>query len=213
MDLKIEKVVVGEIKTNCYIIVSANELAVIDPGGEAEKIMAIIEKYKRPKKKYIFLTHSHYDHLLAVADLKKKYGFKIVLGQMERRNYENVPAQAMYRGSYIPAQLYPDMFVLDGDKIAFGEGEIKVMHTPGHSEGSVCYVMGDTIFSGDTLFYHIYGRTDLITGSKEEMNQSLKKLFDLSGSFTVLPGHGQKTNLDSEREYFRKNQQVMDLEF
>jgi len=150
----------------------SKEGAVIDPGWEVEKIINEIKKNKI-KIHYILLTHCHFDHNLGVSDLKKEVGGQIVFNKKEQ--------------SKIPT----DRYVEEGDILKLGNKEIKVIETPGHSAGGVCYLFDNQfLFTGDTIFGKgVYGRTDLPGGSEKQMAESLDKLKKLNKETKFYPGH------------------------
>lgn len=172
--MEIKHLIVGPLLTNCYILISNKGAAVIDPGGGLKKILEEIEKSKT-KLKYIILTHSHWDHALAVLKLKEKTGAKILIHKEEK--------------NFIKFEV--DQFLEEGEEIKIGEISLKVIHTPGHSKGGICLLEKDFIFTGDTLFEDSHGRTDLPGGSQKEMENSLKKLEKiLKPKMKIYPGHG-----------------------
>lgn len=184
---------------NCYIVASAKgNAAVIDPGGKADEILAYLKSNDLSVKK-ILLTHGHFDHVAAVCRLKDATGAEICIhesdGQMLTSAEQNLAA--MFGESYQPVQ--PDLLLRDGDKITLDELAFTVLHTPGHTPGSVCYLMDETIFSGDTLFAGSIGRTDFPGGSYSQLSGSLKRLTALEGDYAVLSGHGEQTTLEHER--------------
>lgn len=184
---------VGPIQTNCYILEHDNKIAVIDPGDEAERILSAL-KETGGEVQYILLTHGHYDHTTAVPQLHKALpDAKIYIHQ----------ADANGAGS----RLFPlageveDLLLYDeGDALPLGSLTIEVLHTPGHSPGSVTLKAGEALFTGDTLFAGDCGRTDLRGGSWEEILASLGRLGRLEGNFHVLPGHMDTSDLDTERQ-------------
>lgn len=170
MEIKI--LTIGPLLTNCYVLSSKEEAAVIDPGGESKKILEEIED---KKVKYIILTHSHLDHIFSAVKLKEKTGAKILIHTNEK---ESLKIEA-------------DEFLEEGDEIKIGEESLKVILTPGHTKGSISLLGEDSILTGDTLFKDGYGRTDLPGGSPEEMEKSLKKLSGLmKPGMKIYPGHG-----------------------
>ena len=173
--MQIKHLVVGELETNCYLLVSENELAIIDPGDEAGRILNEIKQLKaRPKQ--IIITHCHPDHVLAVPEIKRQTNAKILIHEKEKQ-LNNCQA---------------DEFLKEKDKIKIGSVSLEVIHTPGHTPGSICLLIDDSIFTGDTLFENGYGRTDLPGGSDEQMRDSLKRLSALLKLNTmVYPGHGK----------------------
>lgn len=192
--MKISMMQVGPIGTNCYILEHDNKIAVIDPGDEAGRILGELKK-SDAQVEYILLTHGHYDHTTAVPELHKALPeAKIYIHQ----------ADANGAGS----RLFPlagqvnDLLLYDeGDTLPLGTLTIEVLHTPGHSPGSVTLKAGDVLFTGDTLFAGDCGRCDLYGGSYQTMLKSLKKLAALPGDYRVLPGHGPESTLEQERRY------------
>jgi len=177
----IKTVVVGSLQTNCYLLIDeeSKEAVVIDPGDEAERILP---ELKGMKTRYIILTHGHPDHFGAIDALKAKTGATLMMH----------PADNWF--------IKPEQEITEGDEIEFGDTVLKVMQTPGHSTGSLCLYTPGHLFSGDTLFLHDYGRTDLAGGSETLMHKSLKRLANLPAETIVYPGHGPSTTIGSEKE-------------
>ncbi|MBR0423479.1 MAG: MBL fold metallo-hydrolase [Clostridia bacterium] len=198
--IKVKRYSVGDLRTNCYILHNTDEniYAIVDPGGESSKLEETIKKIGSVK--YIFLTHGHFDHISEAEKYKNITGAKIVIGKDEEKflsdNTLNLSSKYS-KNSIIP--FGADILVNDGDEIDFGSKKIKVMFTPGHTSGSVCYLVGDVMFSGDTLFRGEIGRTDLKSGNLEQMRVSLKKLYELDDEYVVYPGHGLFTFLSKEK--------------
>ena len=194
--MKVSVMQVGPIGTNCYFLQDEESglMAIIDPGDDWERILHQVKKAEG-EVKYILLTHGHYDHTTAVPDLVKALpGVQVYIHQ----------ADANGAGS----QLFPlaaqvkDLNNYDeGDTLPLGSLTIQVLHTPGHSKGSVTLKVGDVLFTGDTLFCGSCGRTDLRGGSYEEIMESLKRLGELEGDFHVCPGHDRTSTLERERKY------------
>ena len=192
--MQVKVLQVGPIGTNCYLLEDekAHVAAVIDPGDEAGRILQVI-KDDGVDVKYILLTHGHYDHTTAVPELHQ------ALPQAEIYIHK---ADANGAGSQLfpLAGQIPDLkFYDEGDALTLGELTIQVLHTPGHSKGSVTLKVGDVLFCGDTLFAGSCGRTDLAGGSYEEIMASLKKLGELPGDYHVCPGHDVTSTLERER--------------
>lgn len=178
--MRIKHLIVGQLQTNCYLLVSDNELAIIDPGGDANLVLDEIKKIN-VKPKYIINTHYHFDHTLANQELQQAVGADIAIHKDEKK--------------YIDFKA--DKFLQDNDKIKIGKIELKVIHTPGHTKGSICLLGDDIIFTGDTLFKDGYGRTDLEGGSQKEIEKSLNKLKSiLKPGMAVYPGHGEVFKID-----------------
>lgn len=209
--MKIYLVHLSHMDTNCYIVADekTNEAVVIDPGEYTQKLVDKIEK-ENLQIKYILLTHGHFDHILGVHDLKEKTGARVLIHieDAECLEDENKSLMGMIeRGIQVPVK--SDMVFDEGDKITFGNVSLEVMHTPGHTKGSVCFVNEEerAIFSGDTIFYQTYGRTDFPGGSDDEMLKSLYRIYSLRGDYSLYPGHGIMTTIEKERKtnrYMRK---------
>ena len=192
--MKVDMIQVGPIGTNCYLLEEGGRIAVIDPGDEAERILSVLAETGGTVD-YILLTHGHYDHTTAVPQLHTALPeAKIYIHQ----------ADANGAGS----RLFPlagqvdDLLLYDeGDTLPLGNLTVEVLHTPGHSLGSVTLKARDVLFTGDTLFAGDCGRTDLRGGSWEEILASLGRLGRLEGNFHVLPGHMGTSTLEEERKY------------
>jgi len=197
--MKTETLPVGLLGTNCYIAYSGTDAVVIDPGAEGKKLLARAKELE-VEIKYIFLTHGHFDHVLGVKEIMDATGAKLVSTEGERLRLSDaeVSGIAMLHGrDFVP--LVADIEVSDKEKLQVGDMTFEFLSTPGHTEGSVCILCEDVMFSGDTLFEGTCGRCDLIGGDINEMMKSLKRLHDISGDFKVLPGHGGETTLSRER--------------
>ena len=192
--MKVKLLRVGPIGTNCYILEDdqTNLAAVIDPGDEPELIQEALEK-EVVEVRYLLLTHGHYDHTTAVPALHRVYPqADIYIHQADA----NGAGSTLFplTGEVDDLKLYDE-----GDVIRLGDHEIQVLHTPGHSPGSVTLKVEDVLFTGDTLFAGSCGRTDLRGGSYEQIMQSLKRLGELKGDFHVCPGHEATSTLERER--------------
>lgn len=199
MEYKIIKLVVGQLQENCFILFDENKDAfVVDPGGSSENIIEAIEKNSLSIK-YILLTHGHFDHVGAVAALVKKYKAPVYLSKEDRAFLESPKeVRASAFGMQIEAAEV-DVFVKEGDEIPFSEGNIKVIETPGHTLGSVCYLFENYLFAGDTLFNGSIGRTDFPESDHSLMVESLKKLKKLDDEIYVLSGHGPESQISYEK--------------
>lgn len=194
--MKVKLLRVGPIGTNCYILEDdqTNLAAVIDPGDEPELIQEALEK-EGVEVRYLLLTHGHYDHTTAVPALHRVYPqADIYIHQADA----NGAGSTLFplAGEVDDLKLYDE-----GDVIRLGDHEIQVLHTPGHSPGSVTLKVEDVLFTGDTLFAGSCGRTDLRGGSYEQIMASLKRLGELEGDFHVCPGHDRTSTLEQERRY------------
>jgi len=176
--MQIKQIVVGELFTNCYILISGNKAIVIDPGFDLEKIEREIDGKKLV---YIILTHYHFDHVTFASKLREKTGAKILIHKKEKDFIE----------------FEPDIFLKDGDTIELDDAKLKVIHTPGHTPGSICLLGENFIFTGDTLFKEGFGRTDLPGGSETDLIESLKKLKNIiKKGMKIYPGHGPQFEKD-----------------
>ena len=193
-------------QTNCYIIQDeeTKEVMVIDPGGEPEKVIEMLNIIDA-KIKYIYLTHCHADHIGAVSTIQEKVGGKVLI---HRFDAENLHKDNVNLASYIGSKeilLEADSRVDDNDLIHIGNIQFKVIHTPGHTEGSTSLYCEKEklLFSGDTLFRGAWGRTDLPTSSFEDIINSItKKLIILPEDTIVYPGHGKSTMIREEKPIY-----------
>lgn len=196
------RMVLGELRTNCYI--AADEATgfacLFDAPAEAEHILDYLSK-KNLKLEYIFLTHIHFDHILAVDEIKQKTGAKLYINENDAEKLNDPYATLSYDRSLNIPHLEYDALTSDGMSISLPIGEIKVIHTPGHSKGSVCYLIGDILISGDTLFKRTIGHTDSFDGDYDAEIASIKnKLLILDENTSVYPGHGFSTTIGAERK-------------
>ncbi len=189
--LEVVTLPLGSYQTNCYLIWRPGETAcaVIDPGGDPERLLQKVRDLGLSVEA-ILLTHGHFDHVGAVDAIAQETGCPVWLH----------PADLTLPESLTAGPLHPTRFYEDGDSLNVAGLTITVLHTPGHTPGSVCLLTEDTLFSGDTLFAGSCGRCDLHGGSWEQMLSSLGRLGALSVSGTVYPGHGGATTLGQERQ-------------
>ncbi len=191
----------GAMGTNCYIIATENKNAVaVDIGDDFPKFKKFIEDRGLNLKK-ILLTHSHFDHVLGTEEARKTYDAEVFVHELDSwklNDEEGCFCGFKYGMHFNPVTKFTE--IKDSETITQDELTFKVLHTPGHSAGSVCYICDDVIFSGDTLFCGSMGRTDFEDGSSEEILKSLKKLANLKGDYKVYPGHFQSTTLEAERK-------------
>lgn len=222
--MKIDKLVVGAIQTNCYIISSDKKNTIlIDPGDEADKIIEFIDSNKLIVK-YILLSHGHFDHVLALKELISKYPeTEVCISERDVELVENIREQMGYVGldsrlresnnEEVGNDKYDgtsrprsknidfDKFLQENDIIELDDLRIKIIETPGHTKGGISLLLNkEYLFTGDTLFKAGVGRTDLFGGDPEVLKKSLKKLLKLPDNIKVYPGHGEASAIGEERK-------------
>lgn len=189
----------GPLRTNAILLVDQGIAAVIDPSmGSTEEILKKLNDLHAKIEK-ILLTHSHWDHIVDVSLLKEKTGAVIYVHRLDAKNMERPGSDQLPLPIAIDG-VKPEVLFNDGDIIKVGNLQLEVIHTPGHSPGSVCFYLKEhnLLFSGDTLFCGAIGRTDLATGSPETIWDSLKRLSELPEDTRVIPGHGPETSIGKE---------------
>ena len=195
--MNIEKLVLGSLEVNCYLLTHNGEAIVIDPGAEAEKIINAIEEKGCTLTK-ILLTHGHFDHIGAVADLKEKTGAKVYIHSGDREMLSDNTKNLSFMAEGVKLTT-ADELLDDITSIPLADTEVKVHFTPGHSRGGVSFLWGDNLFAGDLLFKNSIGRFD--HGSLRVELMSLKYLMEtFEDSVKVYPGHGPSTTIGEERE-------------
>lgn len=199
-DYLIKRVKVGQMNTNCYIIKDRNsrDAVVIDPGSDVTVIKDALFKLDAACR-VILLTHGHFDHILAVDDLKTNRTVVCI----HKDDANCLTERDMFSSiiPYDPRPFEPADFLFDKEgKYKVDNFEFYVIPTPGHTKGSVCYVFDDLMFSGDTLFKNGIGTTDF-DGSAEKMDETLRMLYNLPGDYALYPGHGEATTLSDEKTY------------
>ena len=193
--------------TNCYIIEDeeTKETMVIDPGGEPEKIIEMLNTLGIEKLKYIYLTHCHGDHFGGIRQLKDEKGGIVVIHRDDSEGLTNKAISLTYYIGMEDITIEADSRLDDGDLIHLGNVEFKVIHTPGHTQGGTClYCENENmLFSGDTLFRGTWGRTDLPTSSFPDIIDSItNKLAVLPSDTIVYPGHGRITRIKEEEPIY-----------
>ena len=220
-ELKIMHQVTGAIETNCYLIYDSRsrDAALIDAGDVIDTLVDYIEQQELDVK-YILCTHGHMDHVYNVPAIREK--FPVAKTVIHRLDYDDLWTQGEWVLANMDAETLewmrsdpdinkffkfdpatfgePDILIEDGQEIPLGHFTIKTIHSPGHSPGSVCYLVDGKLFSGDVLFYRSAGRTDIQNSSRVDQIKSVQRLYEiLPDSTPVYPGHGQFTDIGSEK--------------
>ena len=190
------------IRTNCYFVGNKNsdEIIIIDPGEDCEELVELIES-ENLKPVGIFLTHGHFDHILAVDELSDKYSIKVFICEDEEELIKdnNLNCSSQFRRT---CSVHADELFRDGQIMEIGGMQFKVLHTPGHTSGSCCFYFEEdrVLFTGDTVFYLSVGRTDFPTGSGPTLLRSIQeKLVPLDDDVVIYPGHGEDTTIGFEK--------------
>jgi hydroxyacylglutathione hydrolase len=195
----------GDWKENCYLVshIPSGEQIVIDPGDDAASIIHSVEE-NGGRLRHILLTHAHHDHVGAVAQLYREFYCSCELHKADVRLLHHAPMYALrFQKRTIEAPL-PFLAFDNQPCFTLGDQSITVFHTPGHTLGSVCYLLGNYLFTGDTLFYQRIGRTDLPGGDAVSLTASVNNLLEsLAGNPIIFPGHGRAWSLKEARQWWQ----------
>jgi glyoxylase-like metal-dependent hydrolase (beta-lactamase superfamily II) len=201
-----EILAVGPLQCNCHILAdqATKEAVIIDPGNDADAILRGVQGLKVVA---LLHTHCHFDHMTATRKVREATGAEILIHASDKALYDNLAGQVAGFGRMFGAELGKiedplpvARFLKDGDRIAFGKHALRVIHTPGHTQGSCCFHAEGIVFSGDTLFRRGIGRTDLPGGDPRQEGESIRaKLYTLDPETMVYPGHGPATSIEEER--------------
>jgi glyoxylase-like metal-dependent hydrolase (beta-lactamase superfamily II) len=198
----IHKVVaVGPLQCNCHILAdeATKEAVIVDPGDDAGAILALAKDYHVLA---LLHTHCHFDHMTATRSVAEATGAEILIHQSDKALYDALARQyELFRMGRTPDDPLPvKRFLKEGERIGFGRHALRVLHTPGHTQGSCCFYAEGMVLSGDTLFQRSIGRTDLPGGDMEQEAESIRtKLYTLDPETVVYPGHGPETKIEEER--------------
>jgi glyoxylase-like metal-dependent hydrolase (beta-lactamase superfamily II) len=200
-DMILRTIVVGPIQANCYILgcERTREAAVIDPGGDSDKILITLAKDKL-RCVYIINTHGHFDHSAENRRLKEVTGAQLLIHRADAPMILHQGGSGGPWGMDVDNSPPPDRYLKEGDIITFGDISFKVLHTPGHSSGGISLFTDKMVFVGDTLFAGSIGRTDFPGGDYEGLIRNVReKIFSLGDDVVIYPGHGPKTTVGRER--------------
>jgi glyoxylase-like metal-dependent hydrolase (beta-lactamase superfamily II) len=194
---------VGPLQANCFIVgcEKTRQAVVIDPGGDADRILAALAKEKLTLSAIID-THGHFDHIGANQPLQAATNAQIMIHQLDAPMLDDMVQSAAAWGLKVESSPKPDRLIDEGDVIAFGELELKVLHTPGHTPGGISLYADSAVFVGDTLFSGSIGRTDFPGGDYNTLINSIQtKLFTLPDETTVYTGHMETTTIGKEKKF------------
>ncbi|MBR1826988.1 MAG: MBL fold metallo-hydrolase [Clostridia bacterium] len=203
MNLKLTYFQLGMLPTNVYLGVNeeTGNGFLVDPAVYEPQVEEVMKEIGIKNLQYILLTHGHFDHILGVNEFKKNHPeAKVVIHKEDEAFLTDTKLSHSMMHGLTQEPITADVLVEDGDVLAFDDNEFKVVHTPGHTRGSVVYLLDDLMFSGDTLFQLSCGRTDFPESDPAAMGPSLQKLAALDGNYHVLPGHNAFSELDFERK-------------
>ena len=193
----------ADMDENAYVLFdeASGDCLLVDPGEPDSP--AIAKAAALGGVRYILLTHGHFDHVLGAAEARRRTGAPLVIHEADAPMLTDPQLSlcARFFGPGLQETCAPDATIREGERLPFGGSEIRVLHTPGHTPGSVCYAVGERLFTGDTLFCGSIGRTDFPGGDLTQMRRSLARLAALEGERTLLPGHGAATTLARERAH------------
>ena len=203
--MKVIKLTMGAFETNCYIVGSSEgNAAVIDPADSADVILEALARNKL-NLKMILLTHGHFDHIGACEELAVETGAEVYVNEKDNQLLSDYDKNVGVLKMYVPQSHFKaaeaDKFVKEGDEIHLDEVTFKVMETPGHTAGSVCYFTDGCLFSGDTLFRGSIGRSDNYSGDPVVQQKTLMRLCEIQGDYKLYAGHGDDSTLKYEQHY------------
>ncbi|NLD86772.1 MAG: MBL fold metallo-hydrolase [Clostridiales bacterium] len=207
--MKVSRIPVGPLGTNCYVAHDGVTGFIVDPGDDASRI---IEAVKGLNIEYIILTHGHFDHIMALSEVKSETGAKVAIHRAEKGSIESAGESLL--GSFMSnvsdfKPVTADILLEGGEEFSCAGETLRIIHTPGHSRGSICIDTGSVLFSGDTLFEDDCGRWDLPGGDYDTLLESLRVLANLPGDRRVCPGHDVTTTLSRERQHNRAIREAM----
>lgn len=202
--MQIKQLALGPFEANCYLVETDDAAVIIDPGYSNNFLIDWANKNAK-KLKYILLTHCHCDHITGAEKLRNITGAPLCIGAEDANGYNDDRLNLVIHmgGAYPSTQDYnaPDRLLCDNDILPFGNLEIRCIHTPGHTIGGCCFIIGNAIFTGDTLFMESVGRTDFYGGNFNTLRTSLKKIINFAGNndYKIYSGHGSSTSIAHEK--------------
>ncbi len=205
--MEISTYIAGPIDANNYLVSDemTKEAILIDCSAYREDIINEV-KQKGLKVKYILITHGHFDHILGVNDMAKALDAKVGIHSDDAIMMEHTPEMCTMFGLPPKEPQKYDFYVNENNNISFGNIKVDVIHTPGHTEGGVCYLISNHLFCGDTIFRNSYGRTDLLGGNFKDIQNSIKNIiFKLDDNIQIHTGHGESTTVEYEKRYNKIN--------
>ncbi len=203
MSIDFRRLTVGPLDVNCYLIWDRDtrKAAIIDPGGDSDDIIRQVSSLELSVE-WVLITHGHPDHCFDAGAVAREYGARVGMHQADLRPLSDVEVQllAMVYDLSAYQQPTPTDLLSDGDTITLGESKVRVLHTPGHSQGGLCFVTDAGVFCGDTIFAGSVGRTDFPGGSYEQLIESIRtRILTMDDSTPLYPGHGPETTVGAER--------------
>lgn len=197
--LDVKALLIGELGNNCYLITdrASGKSALVDCTDASQRMLDFIGN---ADLEYILLTHGHFDHIEGVHDIKARYGAKVCISKEDEPMLSSARLSLAVFCGFQQNDTSADIILGEGDSLMLGETEIKVISTPGHTKGGLCYIADDCIFTGDTLFFCSCGRTDFPGGDEQEMLQSLHRLSQLDENLKVYPGHERVSTIAYEKQ-------------
>ncbi len=208
LPLIIKHVTVGQMAVNCYLVIDrlTDEAIIIDPGDDAQYIMSVLGN-SQAKPTRIIATHGHFDHIMAAGELQLTYNIPFVVHKLDVFLVKRMQESAAYFLGLTDVDPPPRvmMTIGDNDRIKVGNISLQVLHTPGHTPGSIClhYGQGSVLFVGDLMFAQGgFGRVDFSYSNKKDLDYSLDKVLHFDGHTIVYPGHGASTTVDAEKQYY-----------
>lgn len=184
--------------TNCYLVEGENGAVVIDPGYKREAILDFLKENEN-KERLILLTHGHFDHIGGAEYLRSQTGVKIGIGALDEPALSDDVLNCAVNFKRVISPFNADYLYNDGDVISVGDITLKVMHTPGHTVGGVCYLADGVVFTGDTLFKGTIGRDEFPGGDLETLKKSVKRLYTLDEDTVIYAGHGDSSTIGEEK--------------